>query len=198
MCIMEQLDEMENEMAKEIGNIGSGRIGMAISHNTGSEIVIDVTKTYIFTEEKFSGLFDCLDKNRYSLDFKMKKNKGGLLVMFPRDTENRIVVKMRSKDKKSLTAMSTSYAVSCKDYLSIEDSFEFSKQYSKLEADILKEVFIAEGEKDSAKEGKIFLIDTKFCWKGKEDKTGHIFLYFYKDGADMALEKIADKVKEMM
>ncbi|MCK5040089.1 MAG: hypothetical protein KAR87_03915 [Candidatus Aenigmarchaeota archaeon] len=195
---MEQLDEMENEMAKEIGNIGSGRIGMAISQNTGAEIVIDVTRTYIFTEEKFSSLFDYLDKNRYSLDFKMKESKGGLLVMFPRDTDNMVVVKMRSKDKKSLTAMSTSYAVSCKDYLSIEDSFEFSKQYSKLGVDILKDVFISEGEKEVAKEGKVFLIDTRFCWKGKDDKTGHIFLYFCNDGADMVLQKITDKVKEMM
>lgn len=191
---MNSLNEMQEGIIKEIGNIGAGHIMMNLSLMTKVKTDMDITSVYEFKSSEFWHITQYLKSSIYALDFRFIDTfRGGFLLLFPKEVLPKVIISMRSASSVTLNNLLTGYSKSLEDYLGIRCRLEIKKRYDSIESEIVQDVF---GTAFDGKD-KILLIDTRYSMESKP-MTGHMFLYFCSEDYDSLLSRINNKLKEMV
>ena len=191
---MNNLNEMQNEIIKEIGNIGAGHVVMYLSKLTRAETEIDITRVYEFNANTFNKILNYLSNKIYAIDFELEPEKsGGFLLVFPYKTEEKVIIPLRSTTIGSLNNIVTAYSKSLEEYLSIKCKLNFKKRYEDIESKILGEVF----KPRFVDKNKVLIIDTRYRIESTT-MSGHMFLYFNSNEYDTIINTVNKKLQEMM
>lgn len=191
---MNNLDEMQEGIIKEIGNIGAGHIVMYLSQITKAKTEIDVTRVYEYESQQFQNICKYLTKKVYAINYSTDPApSGGFLLIFPKGTPQNVLILLRSASAQSLNNLTTAYSKSLQDYLSITCKINLEKRYEDTESKILSDVF----SEPISGEDKLLVVDTRFSVESTP-MDGHMFLYVKPKDYSSIITNINTKVQEMI
>lgn len=191
---MNSLNEMQDGIIKEIGNIGAGHIVMYLSQITKAKTELDISRVYELDNKQLGNISKYLTSKIYAIDYRFDPAPaGGFLLLFPKEAPQNVLIFLRSASATSLNNLTTAYSKSLEDYIGIKCKITLKKRYEETESTILSEVF------DSSFTGKdkLLLIDTRYNIESTP-MDGHMFLYFDSKEYGNITNAINAKIKGMI
>ncbi len=191
---MNNLDEMQEGIIKEIGNIGAGHIVMYLSQITKAKTEIDVTRVYEFETQQVQNICKYLTKKVYAIKYHTDPApSGGFLLILPKETPQNVLIPLRSASTPSLNNLTTAYSKSLEDYLSITCKINLDKRYEDTESNVLSDVF----SEPTSYEDKLLIVDTRFSVESTP-MDGHMFLYVKPKEYSNIITTINTKIRGMI
>ncbi len=190
---MVSIGSMEEGILTELGNIGAGRVGTALSRMTGATVDISSPEVFVIEKDRFKEMIKPLSFRVYAMDYKFEGLGGGVLVIFPRDVSEHLMILVRGQSNEMLNLLMYPYSKAIRDYVNMDVNIKLSKIYIQAENQVLSDAILPA----YGKYNEMLLVDTRFSINNKSN-TGHMTLYLGVETLERILEGIREYLSSMI